>query len=285
MHHTIQSPSRRARPFLRMLAIAAVATLVSEAAATMAAAQTIPLPRPAPKGRNALQSIAANDITGTTPASASKPGTATKQTAQQIPMPILPDPRNRAIAGGAIDATQRAQAAKVSAYLSSLNTLVGNFVQVAPNGSKTTGEFYMQKPGKVRFAYDAPSPIDLVSDGSSVVVRDRKLATQDIYPLSQTPLRYLLADRIDLNRDTNIIDVSSDDVFVTVTIEERSVMVGTSRLMLMIGAKDGQLKQWTITDPQGYDTTVALYNLNTQKKPDPDLFKIDFTRYDDYRNQ
>lgn len=281
-HHDIQLRSRRARSFVRMVAIVAAVTLVTEAVATVAAAQTIPLPRPAPKGRKAFQSVAANDITGTTPA----PSSSARQSAQQQPpTPILPDPRNRASAGGPIDATQRTQAAKVSAYLSSLNSLVGNFVQVAPNGSKTTGEFYMQKPGKVRFAYDAPSPIDLVSDGSSVVVRDRKLATQDIYPLSQTPLRYLLAERIDLLRDTNIIDVSADDVFVTVTIEEKSAIVGTSRLMLMIGAKDNQLKQWTITDPQGYDTTVALYNLNTQKKPDPDLFKIDFTRYDDYKNQ
>jgi outer membrane lipoprotein-sorting protein len=54
-------------------------------------------------------------------------------------------------------------------------------------------------------------------------------------------------------------------------------------LMLMIGTKDNQLKQWTVTDPQGYDTTVAVYNLNTQKKPDPDLFRIDFTKYDDGR--
>ena len=49
--------------------------------------------------------------------------------------------------------------------------------------------------------------------------------------------------------------------------------------MLMIGAKDGQLKQWTVTDPQGYDTTVAVYNLDTTKKLDPSLFKIDFTNY------
>ncbi len=53
--------------------------------------------------------------------------------------------------------------------------------------------------------------------------------------------------------------------------------------MLMVGTKDNQLKQWTVTDPQGYDTTVAIYNLNTQKKPDPDLFKIDLTKYDDGR--
>jgi outer membrane lipoprotein-sorting protein len=73
--------------------------------------------------------------------------------------------------------------------------------------------------------------------------------------------------------------VTSDDVFVTVTIEERQALIGTSRLMLMIGAKDGQLKQWTVTDPQGYDTTVAVYNLDSSKKVDPSLFKIDFTRY------
>jgi outer membrane lipoprotein-sorting protein len=171
--------------------------------------------------------------------------------------------------------------AKISTYLSSLPTLVGNFVQVAPNGNRTTGEFFMQKPGKVRFAYDPPSPIDIVSDGSSVVVRDRKLATQDVYPLSQTPLRYLLSDRIDLLKDTNVVGVSSDDVFITVTIEERQALVGTSRLMLMIGSKDNQLKQWTITDPQGYDTTIAVYNLDTQKKPSPDLFRIDFQKFDD----
>ena len=46
-----------------------------------------------------------------------------------------------------------------------------------------------------------------------------------------------------------------------------------------VGAKDGQLKQWTVTDPQGYDTTVAVYNLDTSRKVDPGLFKIDFTNY------
>ena len=130
-------------------------------------------------------------------------------------------------------------------------SLHGNFVQVGPDGSKSEGEFYLQKPGKVRFDYNPPSPIELIADGSSVVVRDRKLATQDLYPLSQTPLRFLLADRIDLMRDTNLIGVYADDVFVTVVIEERQILAGTHRLMLMFGAQDYQLKQWTVTDPQG----------------------------------
>ena len=111
------------------------------------------------------------------------------------------------------------------------------------------------------------------------MVRDRKLATQDVYPLSQTPLRFLLSDRVDLMKDTGLVAIYADDVFVTVVLEEKGGIVGTSRLMIMFGAKDMQLKQWTVTDPQGYDTTVAVYNLDTSKRPNPSLFKIDYTRY------
>jgi outer membrane lipoprotein-sorting protein len=175
------------------------------------------------------------------------------------------------------DDRQKAQAAKVSNYLSSLQTVIGNFVQVGPDGTKTKGQFFIQKPGKLRFEYDPPTPIAIVADGSMLAVRDEKLATQDIYPLSQTPLRYLLSDRIDLLKDTNVVSIAADDLFISITIEEKQLLLGTSRLLLMIGAKDGQLKQWTVTDPQGYDTTVAVYNLDTSRKIDPGMFKIDFS--------
>lgn len=204
------------------------------------------------------------------------------QAQQQQSSPGLPDLRNLFGLGTptrAFDDKQRALASKVSAYLSSIQTMTGNFVQVGPDGSRTTGDFYIQKPGKVRFQYNPPSTIAVVSDGTTMVVRDRKLATQDVYPLSQTPLRFLLSDRIDLMRDTNLVNVSADDSYVSVTIEEKQPLIGTSRLMLMLGAKDNQLKQWTVTDPQGYDTTVAVSNLDTSKRIDPNLFKIDFTNY------
>jgi outer membrane lipoprotein-sorting protein len=266
------------RGSLAAIAVAAALTLTWAHTCAQALAETVPLPRPAPKDRGGPAKPQIGDITGTPLVGTPPPPVSAP------PTPILPDPRLRAVTdNGVFDANQRAQVAKISTYLSGLSTLIGNFVQVAPNGNRTTGEFFMQKPGKVRFAYDPPTPIDVVSDGTSMVVRDRKLSTQDVYPLSQTPLRYLLSDRIDLMKDTNVVSVASDDVFITVTIEEKQALIGTSRLMLMIGTKDNQLKQWTVTDPQGYDTTVAVYNLNTQKKPDPDLFRIDFTKYDDGR--
>jgi outer membrane lipoprotein-sorting protein len=178
-----------------------------------------------------------------------------------------------------LSAEQRAIVDRVNGYLSGVQALSGNFIQIGPDGSRTQGDFVISKPGRVRFEYDDPSPIELIADGSSVVVRDRRLATQDVYPLSQTPLRFLLADRVDLAKDTHLVSVYADDVFVTVVAEEKSGIVGTSRLMIMFSAKDMQLKQWTVTDPQGYDTTVAVYNLDTSKRPDPALFKIDYTRY------
>ena len=245
-----------------------IATSIAGVAAP-AFSQTVPGPTPAPKARDGGVQLSAQD----------KPAMTTGTT-QAPPNPVIPDPRRNVPTNifASFDPTQKAQAAKVSSYLSSLQTLVGNFVQVGPDGSKTKGDFYIQKPGKVRFEYDA-SPIAIIADGSSLAVRDKKLATQDIYPLSQTPLRFLLSDRIDLLKDTNVISVTADDVFISVTIEEKQALIGTSRLMLMVGAKDGQLKQWTVTDPQGYDTTVAVYNLDASKKVDPGLFKIDFTNY------
>ena len=120
--------------------------------ATMAA-QGIPLPQPAPKNRTqAARALAMpTDALGR-------------------PVPMRPGE------SVAYDGSQRALVDRVSTYLSSVQTLTGDFVQIGPDGGRTVGKFYLQKPGRVRFEYDAPSAIDVVADGSSVVVRDRRLA-------------------------------------------------------------------------------------------------------------
>jgi outer membrane lipoprotein-sorting protein len=249
------------------------ATLCTVLAFASASAENVPLPTPAPQPKSGAAPAPPAANPGPPPASdaaPSRPGF--------FPFSFMdkggPAPKTTT----AFDAKQRALLDRISLYLSSVQTMVGNFVQVGPDGGKTQGTFYIQKPGKVRFEYNPPTPIDIIADGSSVVVRDRNLATQDLYPLSQTPLRYLLADRIDILRDTDVISVTSDDTFVTVVIEEKQLVVGTSRLMIMFDAKDLALKQWTVTDPQGLDTTVAVFNLDATKKPDPNLFVINYQR-------
>ena len=260
--------------------LALVIAMSVAGAATSGFSQNVPVPKPAPKARDGGVQLSAQDSQKGPATTGATQGPPKAGAMQAPPNPVIPDPNRNVPANifATFDANQKAQAAKVSSYLSSLQTLVGNFVQVGPDGSKTKGDFVIQKPGKVRFEYDAPSQIAIVADGSSLAVRDKKLATQDIYPLSQTPLRFLLSDRIDLLKDTNVVSVTADDVFISVTIEEKQALIGTSRLMLMVGTKDGQLKQWTVTDPQGYDTTVAVYNLDSSKKPDPNMFTINYRR-------
>jgi outer membrane lipoprotein-sorting protein len=235
--------------------VVATVALILGAVIASATAQTVPVQPPAAK----------KDAAPTPPSGLQLTQTGTAAVAPQ-------DATNS-------EARQRALVERINGYLTNMQTLVGDFVQVGPDGARTEGQFFIQKPGKVRFEYKPPSRVDVIADGQSVVVRDRKLSTQDLYPLSQTPLRYLLSDRIDLGRDTNLVSVAVDDVFVTLVIEEKQ-FVGTNRLVLMFGAKDLQLRQWTVTDPQGYDTTVAVYNLDTKKKPDPDLFKINYDNPD-----
>ena len=249
-----------------------------------ALADTVPLPVPRPPVLQTQSGVASSGPPAAKPA-APNPGIGARAQVSQ-PAPALNPISNpfaallgKAGMAGKLSPEQRAIVERVNSYLSGVQALTGNFVQVGPDGSRTQGDFYISKPGRVRFEYDDPSPIELIADGSSVVVRDRRLATQDVYPLSQTPLRFLLAERVDLTKDTNLVSVYADDLFVTVVLEEKNGIVGTSRLMIMFSAKDMQLKQWTVTDPQGYDTTVAVYNLDSSKRPDPSLFKIDYTRY------
>jgi outer membrane lipoprotein-sorting protein len=175
----------------------------------------------------------------------------------------------------ALDDNQRSLIDRISLYLSTISTLVGHFVQVGPDGTKSEGQFYISKPGRVRFEYNPPNPIDITADGRLVSVRNRKLETQDLFPLSQTPLRFLLSERIDLRRETNVVGVYADDIFATIVIEEKQPLIGTSRLMMMFDAKNLQLKQWTVTDAQGFDTTVAVSNLDLSTRPDPSIFTID----------
>src|SRR5436309_5020728 len=214
--------------------------------------QAVPLPPPAPLpktgapgavqgGQQAQSGSPLQQLKEWLPPFLGGGGGGEEQQQQPQQQPKQQAPQQQAGSGSNLEAKQRALVDKVSAYLTRVQVMSGDFAQIGPDGRQSKGQFYVQKPGKVRFDYDSPSRIDIIADGSSVVVRDRKLATQDVYPLSQTPLRFLLADRIDLLRDTTVTSVSADDTYVTGVAEERQALIGTSRMIMMFGAKDFQL--------------------------------------------
>lgn len=180
--------------------------------------------------------------------------------------------------GKAVSADDQEAIQKANAYFNGVRTMVADFSQVGADGRRSQGELQLQKPGKMRFEYAKPSPLEIVSDGKSVAVRDRKLNTQDLYLIGQTPLKFLLKDQIDLARDTKVLAVAQTEKAVTISIEDKATLGGTSRIKLVFDADPFALKQWTVSDPQGGDTTVTLSNVDLAAKPDASAFRVSTER-------
>ena len=184
-------------------------------------------------------------------------------------------------ASSMLDAEPAAVLAQANAYFNGMTTLSGNFVQIAADGRRIGGKLTLAKPGRLRFDYDQPSPMEVVADGTSVAVKDRKLKTQDLYFISQTPLKFLLRDKIDLARDLTVSDIANDPGGIRISLEDRATLGGTSKIQLFFDAEVKTLSQWRITDPQGYQTTVQLSNLQKGKAIDGSQFFINYGRSED----
>ncbi len=180
---------------------------------------------------------------------------------------VLPSMASAQGAGGAA-------AQKIADHFSSVKTMMGEFVQFGPRGEQTGGKFYIERPGKLRFNFEDPSPLRVISDGKNVVVGNIKLKTWDLYPLSKTPLTLLLADRIDLSNDA-VRGVTEESDLTTIVLGNKTIF-GDSTITMMFDSKTYDLRQWTITDNQGKDTSVMIYNVKTGVGFDEKVFAIDY---------
>ncbi len=167
-------------------------------------------------------------------------------------------------------------AQQIANHFSSVRTMMGEFVQFGPRGEQTGGKFFIERPGKLRFVYEAPADFQVVSDGNSVVMENKRLNTADLYQLSTTPLKLILDDRIDLSGN-RVRSVRQENDLTTVEIADSS-MFGNSTITMMFDPQSYDLRQWTITDAQGRDTTVMIFNVEQGVAFDPSVFTIDYRR-------
>jgi outer membrane lipoprotein-sorting protein len=166
-------------------------------------------------------------------------------------------------------------AQKIADHFSSVKSMSGEFVQFGPKGEQTGGKFFLERPGKIRFNYDGSSNFRVISDGKSVVILNKKLNTSDLYPLSKTPLKLLLDDRIDLSGG-RVKAIKEEDDLTTIKLSDKSVF-GNAMITMMFDPKTYDLRQWTITDAQGKDTTVMIFNTKEGVSFPADTFAIDYT--------
>lgn len=162
---------------------------------------------------------------------------------------------------------------RINSYLNGIDTLRGNFVQIGPDGTVSEGAFYLRRPGRMRFEYADPNPTLVIADGFWVAVLDKRLATTDRYPLSETPLYLLLKDDVDLGREGAIQGIEESDGQLKVTaIDPGNEAQGS--ITMVFDANPLALKQWIVTDPQGLTTTIALRQAQQNVRIAPELFVI-----------
>jgi outer membrane lipoprotein-sorting protein len=169
-------------------------------------------------------------------------------------------------------AQQSVVAQKIANHFASVKTMSGEFVQFGPRGEQTGGKFFISRPGKIRFNYDAPSPMRVISDGRTVVIGNQKMKTWDVYPLSKTPLKLLLSDEIDLSGKM-VRDVKEEPDLITIVLGDRTIF-GDATITLMFDPKTYDLRQWTITDAQKKDTSVMIFNVKNGVPMDDKVFQI-----------
>lgn len=196
-----------------------------------------------------------------------RPGDAPRATAVSAPAKSAPSAAIRTSGSGNA-------LVNINNYFNSFRTMQGQFIQFGPRGEQSEGEFYISRPGKIRFDYSPPVTLDVIADGRNVAVRNSRTATQDYYPLGKTPLRYLLADNIDLTSGV-VSEVREEPDLIALVIIETTRFVN-GKLTLIFDRNTYELKQWIVTDAQGLNTSVAVYNTTTGKRLDPQLFKINY---------
>ncbi len=168
-----------------------------------------------------------------------------------------------------IDLTEEDILSHVNARMNETTSAKGGFVQRDALGNVATGDFFLRRPGKIRFEYADPTPYLIVSDGVTVAIEDRQLDTIDRTPLSTTPLKHFLKKDLDLAKDANVVDVKTvgDQYLVAVVdkpSEDEEAIEG--QLILQFDTDTYDLMGWISVDGLGDETRVSLLDIETNVK-------------------
>ena len=159
----------------------------------------------------------------------------------------------------------------VAQYLNSIKSLKGRFLQIGPNGASTAGTVWLDRPGRMRFQYDKPSPLLLVAGHGQVIFNDSQLGQTTNIPIDQTPLGLLLADTITLSGDVTTTDFQRPPGQLQITLV-RTKTPGDGSLTLNLEAPKLALTGWSVVDAQGRETRLRLTNVERGGTFDQSLF-------------
>jgi outer membrane lipoprotein-sorting protein len=161
--------------------------------------------------------------------------------------------------------------AMANRYLNSYARLQARFTQSSPGGGRASGTVFIQKPGRMRFQYDPPAQLLIVSDGSVVAVRDNEMRTTERTSLRSTPLNLILGANIDLERQARVLRVSRSGPWTMITARDRG---GQMDGQITIQFNGGVLRSWDVIDATGARTRITLSEVTHPASLDASLFRL-----------
>lgn len=175
----------------------------------------------------------------------------------------------------ALSADQQQDLKRAEDFLNNIKSIKSRFLQISSNGAAAEGDFILSRPGRMLIAYDPPTPVEIIADGTFVYYHDKELKEVTTLTIDMSPAAPFLADHFKFN---------SDDYQVSQFEHEKgSLHVGLVKkddplagsLIITFTDSPLALKKWTVIDAQGQITTVSLMGAQRDVAIDPKTF--DFT--------
>lgn len=161
----------------------------------------------------------------------------------------------------------------LSRYFSDLDTVRTDFTQINADGTVSTGDLLLHRPGRMRFEYEDQDLLVIAGSQRLAIFDGRSTTRGEQYRLRDTPLWLILQPNVDLTR-SNMVIAHTFDGTATQVVAQDPERPETGRLTLVFTPDPVELRQWIVTDDTGQDTTVILGALERGVDLSPRLFSI-----------
>ncbi|MCX5615839.1 outer membrane lipoprotein carrier protein LolA [Bombella sp. TMW 2.2559] len=177
----------------------------------------------------------------------------------------------QAVAAASLTSAQQVWVHRIESSLADTKNFQARFEQVTEQDGRSTGTVLLERPGKMRFSYDPPSPLLLVANEGKVVFQDRSIGQITTIPLDHTPLGLLLRPDPRFSGDVSILgyEQHGSEIELRVTRTENP---GEGEMTLFFSTHPLSLKGWTVLDAQGHRTVVHFSNIQTGISVSEDSF-------------
>jgi outer membrane lipoprotein-sorting protein len=172
---------------------------------------------------------------------------------------LPPAARAEAIQAAQLSDADRADIARVEQYLNGIGTMKASFQQFTQSEGLAFGRIFLRRPGRLRVEYDPPTEILLVADGTLLSYYDGELNHLEQVPLRLSPMWFLLRDDVKLGGDVTVTQFkkSANSILIGMVQSDEP---DAGSVLLELGDRPLELRQWSIRDSAGTEVRVGLYN-------------------------